>query len=558
VTTTRLAIPEGYDAFPPHAAERYDRLRHASRRARDEEQTMALRSPYPDVEIPDVPLSSFIYADAAARGDRVAIVDGPTGRSYSYAALGHLVGRCAAGLAEQGVQQHDVVGVFAPNIPEWPIVFHGVAQLGAINTTINSLYTAQETASQLKDARAKYLITIPQFLDRALPAAAEAGVERVFVLGEAEGATPFAAVLASGAPTPEPDIDAANDLVSLPYSSGTTGFSKGVMLTHRNLVANMAQFAACRDVGEDDCVIGVLPFFHIYGQTVVMNDCIRRGSRIVTMPRFDLEGFLGLIQKHGVTIAYVAPPIVVALTKHPLVERYDLSSLRYVFSGAAPLDADLQEACIARLDCAVLQGYGLTETSPVTHAWQQSETAVTGAVGKLLANTEGRVVDPESGEDAASGELWVRGPQVMLGYLNNPTATDETITPEGWLRTGDIVSVDEDGVFQIVDRLKELIKYKGYQVPPAELEGVLLTNPAIADAAVIGVADEEAGEIPKAFVVLKPNVVLTPAEVMDFVAGHVAPHKRVRACEFIDEIPKSASGKILRRVLVERERAARV
>jgi acyl-CoA synthetase (AMP-forming)/AMP-acid ligase II len=330
------------------------------------------------------------------------------------------------------------------------------------------------------------------------------------------------------------------------------------MLTHRNLVANMTQFAACRDVGADDCVMAVLPFFHIYGQTVVMNDCLRRGARLVTMPRFELEAFLQLIQQHAITVAYVAPPIAVAFAKHPLVDRYDLSSLRYVLCGAAPLDAELQDACAERIGCEVIQGYGLTETGPVTHAWKQGETVISGTVGRLLASTECKVVDVESGDDAENGELWVRGPQVMIGYLNNPTATDETITPEGWLRTGDIVSYDDDGVFRIVDRLKELIKYKGYQVPPAELEGVLLTNAAIADAAVIGVADEEAGEIPKAFVVLKPDVVLTPAEVMDFVAGHVAPHKRIRACEFIDEIPKSASGKILRRVLVERERAAQV
>jgi len=520
---------------------------------------MAMRSPYPDVEIPDVALADFVYAEASSRGDAVAIVDGPTGRSYSYAMLHHLVGRCAAGLAERGVRQHDVVGVFAPNLPEWPIVFHGIAQLGAINTTVNSLYTAPEVAFQLKDARAKYLITIPQFLDRALPAAAEAGIAEVFVLGEGEGATPFAEVLASGAPTPEPDIDAAHDLVSLPYSSGTTGYPKGVMLTHRNLVANMRQFADCRrDVGEDDRVMGVLPFFHIYGQTVVMNDCLRRGAQIITMPRFELEAFLGLIQQHRITVAYVAPPIVVAFAKHPLIDRFDLSSLRVLMCGAAPLDGDLQDACAERLGCDVFQGYGLTETSPVTHAWHVGEDPIPGTVGKLLASTECRVVDPESGADCDRGELWVRGPQVMTGYLNNPSATTAMISDEGWLRTGDIVTVDDDGVTRIVDRLKELIKYKGYQVPPAELEGVLLTNPGIADAAVIGVADADAGEIPKAFVVVKPDVVLTPAEVMDFVAAQVAPHKRIRACEFVDEIPKSASGKILRRVLIERERAAQV
>ena len=518
----------------------------------------SIRSPYPDVEIPDLPLTTFVYRDAASRGDRTAIVCGSTGRSYSYAMLDHLVGRCAAGFAERGLQPHEVVGIFAPNLPEYPIAFHGVAQAGATNTTINSLYTAQEAAFQLRDARARFLITIPQFLDRALPAAKEAGIEEVIVFGEAEGATPFASLLATGAPVPQPAIDPAHDLVSLPYSSGTTGLPKGVMLTHRNLVANMVQFADCRAVDETDRVIGFLPFFHIYGQTVVMNDCLRRGAEIVTMPRFDLEQFLQLVQDRRITVAYVAPPVIVALSKHPLVDRFDLSSLREIMSGAAPLDGELQTACGERLGCDVFQGYGLTETSPVTHAWRSGEACTPGTVGKLLGSTEARIVDPETATDCDRGELWIRGPQVMTGYLENAEATAATIDADGWLRTGDIVTVDEAGTFQIVDRLKELIKYKGYQVPPAELEGVLLTNPAIADAAVIGVADEEAGEIPKAFVVLNPGAVMTPAEVMDFVASHVAPHLRIRACEFIDAIPKSASGKILRRVLVERERAAQV
>ena len=205
-----------------------------------------IRSPYPDVEIPDVPLTPFVYAEAAARGDRTAIVCGSTGRSYSYAMLDHLVGRCAAGLVERGLQPHEVVGIFAPNVPEYAIAFHGVAQAGATNTTVNSLSNAHELAFQLRNAHARFLITIPQFLDRALPAAEEAGIEEVYVFGEAEGATPFASLLATGAPVPQPEIDVATHLVSLPYSSGTTGLPKGVMLTHRNLVANMTQFADCR------------------------------------------------------------------------------------------------------------------------------------------------------------------------------------------------------------------------------------------------------------------------------------------------------------------------
>ena len=519
----------------------------------------SIRSPYPDVEIPDVPLTPFVYADAASRGDRTAIVCGSTGRSYSYAMLDHLVGRCAAGLVERGLQQHEVVGIFAPNVPEYPIAFHGVAQAGATNTTVNSLSNAHELAFQLRNAHARFLITIPQFLDRALPAAAEAGIEEVYVFGEAEGATPFASLLADGAPVPQPEIDCANDLVSLPYSSGTTGLPKGVMLTHQNLVANMTQFADCRDVGPDDRVIGFLPFFHIYGQTVVLNDCLRRGAEIVT---------------HAALRAGAVPAADPGAPDHGRVR----GAARRRRAGQASAGRQLRPLVAARRSCRaprrstapsrtpapsasareVFQGYGLTETSPVTHAWRNGEPCTPGAVGMLLASTEARIVDPETATDCDRGELWIRGPQVMAGYLENAEATAATIDADGWLRTGDIVTWTRRGIFQIVDRLKELIKYNGYQVPPAELEGVLLTNPAIADAAVIGVPDEACGEIPKAFVVLKADVVMTPAEVIDFVAAHVSPYKRIRACEFIDEIPKSASGKILRRVLIERERAAQV
>jgi len=291
---------------------------------------------------------------------------------------------------------------------------------------------------------------------------------------------------------------------------------------------------------------------------VIMNSALRHGATIVTMPRFELEPFLSLMQDHAITRAHLVPPIVLALAKQPLVERFDLSSLQLIMSGAAPLDASLAAACEARLGCRVIQGYGLTETSPVTHVTPDDspERNKPGSIGPLIPNTESRVVDYATGDDVGpnvDGEVWIRGPQVMKGYLNNPQATAMTIDADGWLHTGDIGHADEDGYFYIVDRLKELIKYKGYQVPPAELEAVLLSHSAIADAAVVPSPDEEAGEIPKAFVVLKGDV--TPEEVMAYVADRVAPHKRVRLVEVVQEIPKSASGKILRRVLVERERA---
>ncbi len=513
-------------------------------------------SPYPDVEIPDTTITPFVLQRAAELGEKAALIDGPSGRTLTYGGLAEDVDRCAAGLAKRGFGRGDVMALYAPNVPEYAVLFHAVASLGGVNTTINPLYTAEELAFQLEDAGARCLFTVPPFLDHATEAADRTGVSEIITLGEGAGSTPYRDLLGAGAP-PEVDVD-PTDLVVLPYSSGTTGFPKGVMLTHHNLVANVCQCGPALDVGPDDVIIGVLPFFHIYGMQVIMNMAVSRGATVVTMPRFDLEQFLDLLANHRVTIAYLVPPIVLALAKHPAVEGFDLSALRLIMSGAAPLGPDLQEACAARLGCAVMQGYGLTETSPVTHVNPSDpDRNRPGSIGPPLPRTECRIVDPLTEADVTPGEpgeLWIRGPQVMMGYLNNEEATKQTITPEGWLRTGDLAAADADGYFTIVDRLKELIKYKGYQVAPAELEALLLTHPAIADAAVIPSPDPEAGEVPKAFVVLEGEV--SSDEIMDWVSGHVAPYKKIRRLEILDEIPKSASGKILRRVLVDRERAS--
>jgi acyl-CoA synthetase (AMP-forming)/AMP-acid ligase II len=511
---------------------------------------------FPAVDIPDQPLSEFVLGRARELGDKAGLVDGPSGRTITYAQLAGGVDRVAAGLARRGLAKGQVVGLFSPNIPEFALAFYGITSAGGVVTTINSLAIETEVATQLRAADARFLMTVPPFLDRAVPAAEAAGVEDVFVIGDAEGGTPFASLLAGDGPRPEPDIDPARDLVVLPYSSGTTGLSKGVMLTHRNLVANVLQTFAAQRVAEDDRIIAVLPFFHIYGMEVALNLSLWRGATIVTMPRFELEPFLQIMQDQAITRAYLVPPIVLALAKHPAVDAYDLSSLRIILCGAAPLGPDLEQACAERLGCPVMQGYGLTEASPVTHATLDDPSRVRrGTIGQLLPNTECRVVDVESGEDlppGQDGELWVRGPQVMRGYLNDPEATASTITAEGWLRTGDIGHVDADGYYTIVDRLKELIKYKGYQVPPAELEAVLTSHPAVGDAAVIGVPDEEAGELPKAFVVLSAPA--SEEDIMAYVAERVSPYKRIRFVEVVEEIPRSLSGKILRRLLKERDR----
>ena len=516
---------------------------------------MPIESPYDDVSIPDTPLTPFVFARAEELGDKPAIIDGPSGRTLTYEQLAGGVRSFAGGLRSRGFAKGDTLAIFLPNVPEYAVAFHGTAFAGGTVTTINPVYNVEEICHQLTDARAKFLITYPQALDNALKAAERANVEEVFVLGDADGGTPVTELL--GEPLDEQVPVEQNDTVALPYSSGTTGLPKGVMLSHRNLVANILQARAVLSIEDDDVVIGVLPFFHIYGMTVIMNMGLHAGATTVTMPRFDLEQFLTLLQDHKVTRAYVVPPIALALAKHPLVDKFDLSSLRLVLSGAAPLGPELERACAERLDCAVIQGYGMTETSPVTHT-VPIDRPKPGTIGPALPNTECRIVDSETGEDAAEGErgeLWIRGPQVMQGYLNNEEATRATIDGDGWLHTGDVAVIDEDGYFAIVDRVKELIKYKGFQVAPAELEALLLEHPGVSDAAVIPVPDEECGEIPKAFVVLA-NEDTSTDEIQQFVADRVSTYKQIRAIEVIDEIPKSASGKILRRVLRDREKAS--
>jgi acyl-CoA synthetase (AMP-forming)/AMP-acid ligase II len=306
----------------------------------------------------------------------------------------------------------------------------------------------------------------------------------------------------------------------------------------------------------EDRLIGVLPFFHIYGMVLILNLAVYLGLTLVTMSRFDLEQFLELVQKYKITSLNLVPPLVLALAKHPVVDNYDLSSVRIIGSGAAPLGQELEIACAKRLGCEIYQGYGLTEVAGACHVNKSPvPPEKQGSVGVVLPNTFSKIIDSETGKELGQnerGEVLVKGPHIMVGYLNNEEATKGCIDEDGWFHTGDVGYADEDEYFYIVDRLKELIKYKAYQVAPAELEALLVSHPAIADAAVIPSPDEEAGEVPKAFVVLKGDV--SPEDILRFIAEQVAPHKKIRRLEIVNEIPKSASGKILRRLLVETER----
>lgn len=518
---------------------------------------MIITGPYPDVEIPKTALTPLVMHRAKELSDKSALIDGPSGRAVTYGQLADAISIVAHNLSVRGFKKGEVFGILSPNCPEYGIAFHAIATLGGIVTPINPLYTRHEIAHQLKDSRARFLVTVPGCIDKASEAAQDAGIEELFVFGSAEGTTSFDTLMVDNGRAEQVEIDPLEDLVALPYSSGTTGLPKGVMLTHHNLVANLRQMEGLCYFYETDTLICVLPLFHIYGLVVVLNMGLYTGATVVTMPRFDLEAFLQAVQDYNVSLAHLVPPIVLALSKHPVVDNYKLPNLKTIFSGAAPLGEELTRACMDRLGCNVRQGYGMTETSPVTHSSPAPpHTVKFGSVGVPAPNTECMILDLESGAPLGPGErgeVCVRGPQIMTGYLNNPEATAQTIDSDGWLHTGDIGYADQDGHFFIVDRAKELIKYKGFQVPPAELEALLLTHPCIADAAVIPYPDDEAGEVPKAIIVLKEPV--EPQAILDYVAERVAPHKRIRYLEFTDKIPKSPSGKILRRVLVDMEKA---
>lgn len=535
---------------------------HASRTSHAPHASHVFRSEYADVAPVELPIHEAVLGRVAEYGDRPALVDGLDGTTLGYDRLDHFTRRLAAALAAAGVRKGEVLALHSPNSVLFPVVFYAASRCGAAVTTVHPLATEGEFAKQLGDSGARWIVTVSALLDTARGAAQQSGgIAEILVCDRAEGHRSVQDLVACTDPEPSVPLDPADDLAVLPYSSGTTGTPKGVMLTHRSIATNLAQLTPLVSSEPDDRVLAVLPFFHIYGLTALMNAPLRNGATVVVLPRFDLRQFLAAIQKHRITAVYVAPPIVLALAKHPLVADYDLSSLRYLVSAAAPLDAELAAACSRRLGLPpVLQAYGMTELSPGTHCVPlDAPNPPPGAVGKLIPNTEMRLVSLATGEDVPpgeSGEILIRGPQVMKGYLGRPAETDAMIDPDGWLHTGDVGRTDGDGWLYVVDRVKELIKYKGYQVAPADLEALLLGHDAIADAAVIGVVDADGNEVPKAFVVRQRGASLSEDEVIAYVADQVAPYKKVRRVEFLESVPRATTGKILRRELRARERSS--
>jgi acyl-CoA synthetase (AMP-forming)/AMP-acid ligase II len=511
--------------------------------------------------IPDVTIPEYVLGPASERGSKVALVEADSGRTLTYAELVAAVRRVGTGLANFGVGATDVVALCAPNSIDFVVGWYAASSIGATVTTVNPLSTGEEIVHHLRRSGACWLITTAGlFAEKAGAVAAACGIFETFVIGWRPGQHPAGVPFESLWLTPAGEAVrgpvSPPDIAFLPSSSGTTGLPKSVVLTHRNLVASLSQTRVVHRVTEADSVLAVLPLFHIFGLQLSMNLALLEGATVILVPRFDLESFLKAVQDHAVTIAAVVPPIILALAQNPTVDGYDLSTLRVLTSGAAPLGGDLARVCAARLGCRIRQAYGLTELGGGTHIAPDDGPDRPDSIGPPLPGVEARVVDPDTGQNVQPGqpgELLVRAPGAMSGYLDDSGATAAAIDPDGWFHTGDIVTVDPDGWYYVTDRIKELIKYNGFQVAPAELEAILVTHPAVADAAVVPSSHPAAGEVPKAFVVLRAPA--TAAEVMRFVADRVAPYKRVRRLEFIEAIPKSPSGKILRRVLVAGERA---
>nr|CAD7595426.1 unnamed protein product [Timema genevievae] len=507
-----------------------------------------IKSPYPDIQIPDTNLVDFIWQNLDQWPDHTAVC-GVTGREYTFAEIRLLSKRFASALLKSGYGRGDKLAIILPNTPEYPIIFLGAIEAGLIVCPINPIYSKDEMYKLLKLSGAKCIITVAANYTTVLQAISMLeSLEKPFIIITQgtevtttipEGAVNFQELIAK-------DIDTSvlstvqpaspNDVVALPFSSGTTGLPKGVQLTHRNLVANILQVTLRPHLNyqepttktSQDAFLCILPMFHIYGLSFIMLTRLFHGVKLVTLPKFEATTFLSSIKRHKVPTLFVVPPIILFLGSSAMVKSHHLDSVRYLGNAAAPIGAmDIEKLHRKSPHIHVFQGYGLTETSPCVILMPKELNNIS-SIGHLVPNTEAKVVDlvtdltlPAGGV----GELWIRGPQVMKGYLDNIEATNDVIDKDNWLRTGDLACYDDDNLFYIKDRLKELIKVKGYQVAPAELEEILRSHPSVAEAAVIGVPDKRAGEVPRAFVVCTTEV--SEDELKNYVAGKVSDFKQL-------------------------------
>lgn len=539
------------------------------------QEDMIFRSKLPDIYIPKhLPLHSYCFENISKFSSRPCLINGATDEIFTYADVELTSRKVASGLSKLGLRQGETIMILLPNSPEFVFAFLGASYLGAISTMANPLFTPAEVVKQAKASSAKLIITqacyVEKVKDFACGGELTTGGGRIKVVctdSPPEGCLHFSE-LTNADENDMPHVEISpDDAVALPYSSGTTGLPKGVMLTHKGLVTSVAQQVDGDNpnlyMHSEDVLLCVLPLFHIYSLNSILLCGLRAGSAILIMQKFSIVPFLELIQKYKVTIGPFVPPIVLEIAKSPVVDNYDLSSVRTVMSGAAPLGKELEDAVRAKFPNAKLgQGYGMTEAGPVLAmclAFAKEPFEIkSGACGTVVRNAEMKIVDPETGSSLPRnqpGEICIRGDQIMKGYLNDPEATEKTIDKEGWLHTGDIGYIDDDDELFIVDRLKELIKYKGFQVAPAELEALLITHPCIKDAAVVPMKDDAAGEVPVAFVVRSSSsngddsTTITEDAIKEFISKQVIFYKRIKRVFFVEVIPKSPSGKILRKDL---------
>lgn len=518
-----------------------------------------MKSRRPPVHVPSKALT-FVLRQAARRfPDKVAVVEPESGkREWTFAQLEELSSVLAASLAAHGVAPGDRVALWTKNSVEYILSFYGIMKAGAVIVPISTHFGERELSHQIRVTGAKGLIGSAELIGKATGT-----IDRLplhVVVSKHNGETvsqrsiPFSSLLPGTARLDRSiGIDAQQTVAVLPFSSGTTGLPKGVMLTHANLLSNLYQVIQAHEIGPEDTMLNQLPFFHIYGMTLLLGAAIMAGARQVLASRFrPVDEFLSLFDTYHPTLFFTVPLILHEFCQHPKVPQMDWSALRYINTGGAPLAPELQERFTRITGVPVIQGYGLTESSPTTHTVPLNRMKV-GTIGTPVSLTEHRIVDPATGEDVPPGEigeLWIRGPQVMKGYYKDPQATALALT-NGWLHSGDLAREDGEGYVYIVDRLKELIKCKGFQVAPAEIEHVLHGHPDVLDAAVIGEPHPDLGEVPVAYAVIREGAELTPEMLIDYAASGMAKYKRLARVLLTESIPRSPSGKILRRILKE-------
>jgi len=513
------------------------------------------------LDYPEIPLSGFLSRAVEKWPESIAFSFQE--RELSYRELDELTSRLAAGLHNMGIHTGDRILLFLANSLEFVIGYYGILKAGGTVTTVNPLSRQAELRHQVNDTSATTIITSSDFYPLVKEVQADTTLETIILTDTQKGNGVFslAQILEEFPPdAPRLAINPKEDVAAIVYTGGTTGLPKGVLLTHFNLVANAMQNAAWFGWGHQDIVIGVLPFYHSWGGCTCINSPIYSGARAVILPRFDAEELLMMIEREKATVIYGATSMFITLANSQAITKYDLSSLRYVKSGAMPIPPEIKERWEQLTGVKMVLGYGLSEASPETHNSPQQRIKL-GTIGIPIIDTDARIVDEETGEvellPGRSGELIIKGPQLMKGYLNRSDDTREALR-NGWLYTGDLALMDEEGYFHILDRKKETIKYKGYTIAPAEVEAILYEHPAIKECAVVGKPDILAGELPKAYVVLKTEHTVDVEELIKFCAERIAPYKRIREVEFIDEIPKTPVGKVLRRILRDKERASQL